>query len=136
MNGFSYDPTMKIEIDDYKLTSRIMLGIVVVAIGWYVTQEYGQKIPGSLLERNEYRGCFFVQLYRAPDRVKSYRIPATIRAKIKQYYIESAHWPNGGITTFSDPDPIYLNGFASVTDDAGNEWDVVLSAVRAPFFTP
>lgn len=125
------------------MPNKIFLWIsIALALGLMFGMPYwGTKIPGSFFERADYQGMFYVNLFPDVQKVKSYRVPALIRATVesdtdqddrsyswREYRIDFAIMPNGGKITFYDADE-YLELGRTVTlyDDNERYWGVELT---------
>jgi len=117
---------------------------LVFAIGLiFGTPYFGTKVPGSFFERDEYREMFYVNLFPDEQRVKSYRVPASILVYLeggydydndpvywRAYKIQFAIMPNGGKVTFGFSDdyvPLELGSTVTVYDDDERPWGVELT---------
>lgn len=112
----------------------LVLGLVFGVPNW------GSKIPGAFFERSDYQGMFYVNLFPDGQKVKSYRVPAVIRATIveegrgddcyswREYRIEFAAMPNGEKVTFDNADEyLELKTIVPLYDDNGRCWGVELT---------
>jgi len=124
---------------------------LALAVGFiFGTPRWGSKIPGSFFERAEYKRMFYVNLFPDGQKVKSYRVPALIRASIesdsyyvddaifdgertsswREYRIEFAIMPNGEKVVFYDAfdlDYLELGKAVTIFDDYGKCWRVELT---------
>lgn len=115
---------------------------IALAVGLMFGPSYwGSKIPGSFFERADYEGMFYVNLFPNGQKVKSYRVPALIRASVesdtdyddqsyswREYRIDFAIMPNGGKVTFNDADEyLELDKTVTLLDDKERYWGVELT---------
>lgn len=115
---------------------------IALALGMmFGTPHFGIKIPGSFFECADYQGMFYVNLFPDAQKVKSYRVPALIRASTesdtdhddrsyswREYRIDFAIMPNGGKVTFHDADKcLELGKTVTLFDDNERHWGVELT---------
>ena len=115
---------------------------IALAVGLnFGTPYWGSKIPGSFFERAEYEEMFYVNLFPDGQKVKSYRVPALIRASVesdidyddksyswREYRIQFAAMPNGGqVSFYSADDFLELGKSVTIFDDYGKYWRIELT---------
>lgn len=114
----------------------------LVAVGLiFGTTHFGTKIPGSYLERSDYSGVFYINLFPDPHGIKSYRVPALINASVesetdqdeqlhswREYRLAIVFMPNTGKIPFYNADEcLKLNEVVTLYDDHGKKWGVELT---------
>jgi hypothetical protein len=126
-----------------EMPNKVFLWIsIALSLGlMFGTPYWGTKIPGSFLERDDYQGMFYVNLFPDAQKVKSYRVPALIQATIesaneqddrtfswREYRIDYAIMPNGGKITFYYADKcLELGKIVTLFDDNKGYWGVELT---------
>jgi len=120
---------------------------IALALGlMFGTPIWGNKIPGSYFERSHYEGMFYVNLFPKGQKVKSYRVPALIRASFesdtdyyddhtyswREYRIDYVIMPSGGkITFYNAGDYLKFGRKITLFDDHGRYWGVELTNIPA-----
>lgn len=123
-----------------------VISIVLVFSVNYAIIFFGSKVPGSLLERNEYQTMLYVHLYPNRNEVKSYKVPAKIRSLMlnncvpdyddgaacesyKAYIIDYAIMSNGGKIIFDldSQESLELNHIVWIYDENMRYWGVELT---------
>lgn len=126
-----------------------VISIVLVFSVNYAIIFFGSKVPGSLLERNEYETMLYVHLYPDEQQVKSYKVPAKVRREVtedcypgndgdtectswKEYFIEYAIMPNVGRIYFDSDTPLELDRIIMMFDESTRYWGVQLTNEASP----
>jgi hypothetical protein len=125
------------------MPNKVYLWIsIAMALGFmFLTPHWGSRIPGSFFERADYQGMFYVNLFPNGQKVKSYRVPALIRASVesdtdyddrsyswREYRMQFAVMPNGGRITFYHADEyLQLGKIVTLFDDNESYWGVELT---------
>lgn len=121
-----------------KAKAGIMLGAFILCLGLIivVVPTWGERVPGSLFERDNYTRMIYVRMYPGDSEAKSYTVPALITAyqdgdgysSYHVYSIDYAVMPNGGKIVFGDGgESLKLHKRVHLYDEKEREWEVELT---------
>lgn len=126
--------------NNYFRIATVALALLLI----FGTPYWGTKSPGSLFERDEYEGLFYVNLFPNGQTVKGYHVPAVIGASVgkngitsgelgrsRDYRIDAAFLQGGTIYFGERYESLALGEIIKVYDLSGREWGVELTKRRA-----
>lgn len=121
--------------DPNKNTYILWFSIVCGIVLYYGISSYGNKIPGSFFERNEYESMIYIRLYPNKQKTTSRKLPAKIFKLDNKYYIQYIALSGGSYLDicwyepciFDDSVELELNRVVTIYDSKNHEWYVELT---------